>query len=73
MANSSVPRRGKPKLYRIVEVGPEELEGMKLSADDEREDPYPRGHSDHGVHHHHDHSPHHDHDHPGVHIHRHPH
>jgi hypothetical protein len=71
MADSSVPRGGKPKLYRIVEVSPEELEGMKRGSDDV-DDPNLRGHSDHGAHHDHDHGGDHDHDHPGGHSQSHP-
>jgi hypothetical protein len=72
MANSSSPFGGKRKLYRIIEVAPEELEGMQLAADDELEDPNPRVHSDHGAHHDHGHGLHHDHDHPTGHTHSHP-
>jgi hypothetical protein len=74
MAESSVPRGAKTGLYRIVEVSQEELEGMKLSSE-EVENPDPRGHFDHGVHHDHDYggpSGDHDHDHPGGHSHSHP-
>jgi hypothetical protein len=72
MVNSSGPLGGKGKLYRIIEVAPEELEGMQLAADDELGDPNPRGHSDHGAHHDHGHGAHHDHDHPTGHTHSHP-
>jgi hypothetical protein len=76
MAESSGPRGAKPRLYRIVEVSQEELEGMMLGPE-EVENPDPRGHSDHGVHHDHDYggsgtAGDHDHDHPGGHTHSHP-
>jgi len=59
MAESYLPHDPKPRLYRIVEVSQEKLEGMKLGSD-EVDIPNPRGQSDHGVHHDHDYSGHHD-------------
>ena len=44
-----------PRLYRIVEVSPEELEGLQLSAD-EGGDPNARNHYDADSHGHHGHS-----------------
>jgi metacaspase-1 len=75
--NADVPHGGKLKLYRIVELSPEELEDMKRRPDDDVEEPSPRGpHHDHGVHHNHDYGGvHHDHDHTnpgGPHVHSHP-
>ena len=60
------------KLYLIVEVGPEELEGLQLGANDVLAAPAASPHNDHGAHHDHFHGGDHDHDHPGGHMHVHP-
>lgn len=69
------PQGHKVKLYRIVELSPDELEEMQRSPHDDVDSPNPRGHSDQGTLHHHDYSEHHDHDnsaHGGAHLHSHP-
>jgi DNA-binding transcriptional regulator YdaS (Cro superfamily) len=72
MDTSGVSNRSYPKLFRLVEVTPEELEQMKVDPDYIEEATVSGQHVDHGVDHDHNHGANHDHDHPHEHTHTHP-